>query len=270
MRKNIQKIKKDTDLEEQTRLAQQKELERQRERAKRLLEAQKNLAKQCGGSVTISMKASEGSSDSFPSPGDASKKGGGDSGDSCSKSSGDEDDIQFISEVKKSETEGEEGDEDSGSHVNDVFNVPDDQGRVLVNVAHPSEEEDIFLAPQIGRAVKPRQIGGIRFMFDNIIESLSRLDPKTLPVIAFCDIFLRHTPYKRVLCVVPINTVQNWVGETKHWLPADGEHSILAMEGEVRPRQFPLHVFNDSHKTLFARHKVGIRMGWWLSCAVSL
>lgn len=40
----------------------------------------------------------------------------------------------------------------------DAFNVPDAFGRVLVNVGHPPEEPDIFLAPQIARAVKPHQV----------------------------------------------------------------------------------------------------------------
>lgn len=43
---------------------------------------------------------------------------------------------------------------------------------------------------------------------------------KTLQIIAFIDIFLRHTPAKHVLCVVPVNTLQNWIAEFNHWLPA--------------------------------------------------
>ena len=31
-------------------------------------------------------------------------------------------------------------------------------GRVLVNVNHSSDEEDIFLAPQIARVAKPHQV----------------------------------------------------------------------------------------------------------------
>lgn len=61
-----------------------------------------------------------------------------------------------------------------GSHTDDSLNTPDGQGRVLVNVAHPLEDPDIYLAPQIARIVKPHQIGGIRFMYDNIIESMER------------------------------------------------------------------------------------------------
>jgi RAD54-like protein 2 len=61
-----------------------------------------------------------------------------------------------------------------GSHTDDSLNTLDSEGRVLVNVAHPPDEPDIYLAPQIARAVKPHQIGGIRFLYDNVIESIER------------------------------------------------------------------------------------------------
>lgn len=38
------------------------------------------------------------------------------------------------------------------------MNLPDDQGRVLVNVGHPSDEPDVHLAPQIARVIKPHQV----------------------------------------------------------------------------------------------------------------
>lgn len=37
----------------------------------------------------------------------------------------------------------------SGLHTNDAFNIPDAQGQVLINVGHPKNEPDIFLAPQV-------------------------------------------------------------------------------------------------------------------------
>lgn len=74
-------------------------------------------------------------------------------------SSGDEGDALRISseeDEERSLTPGTE--ESSGSHVNDSLNQPDGQGRVLVNINHPAEEEDLFLAPQLARAVKPHQV----------------------------------------------------------------------------------------------------------------
>ena len=78
------------------------------------------------------------------------------------------------------------------------------------------------------------QVGGIRFLYDNIVESRSRHAAssgfgcilahsmglgKTLQMIAFIDIFFRHMAARHVLCVVPVNTLQNWVNEFDKWLP---------------------------------------------------
>ncbi|GLH05092.1 Uncharacterized protein GBIM_10708 [Gryllus bimaculatus] len=188
-------------------------------------------------------------------------------------SSSDDDDCILLSEPSS----GDEGDPvddptNSGMHTNDLYNVPDDQGRVLVNVGHPPEEPDIFLAPQIARVIKAHQIGGVRFLYDNVVESVERFNTstgfgcilahsmglgKTLQVVSFCDVFLRHTKARTVLCIMPINTLQNWLAEFNMWLPEkDPQNSPLAVHGEVRPREFPLHVLNDSHKSMTARSKV--------------
>lgn len=155
--------------------------------------------------------------------------------------------------------------------MNDAYNIPDEQGRVVINIGHPEGEEDIFLAPQIARIIKPHQIGGVRFLFDNIIESVERFSTstgfgcilahsmglgKTLQLVCFIDIFLRHTNSKTILCIMPINTLQNWLAEFNMWLPEDPENSPLKAQGEVRPRNFKLFVLNDTHKTLNARSKI--------------
>lgn len=72
-------------------------------------------------------------------------------------SSGDEDTLPISSE--DDERSGSPGtEESSGSHINDALNQPDAQGRVLVNINHPAEEDDLFLTPQLARAVKPHQV----------------------------------------------------------------------------------------------------------------
>ena len=48
--------------------------------------------------------------------------------------------------------------ENSGLHVDDSVNQLDSHGRVLVNVNHPVDEEDIFLAPQVSKVIKPHQV----------------------------------------------------------------------------------------------------------------
>ena len=129
------------------------------------------------------------------------------------------------------------------------------------------------------------QVGGIRFLYDNIIESLSRYNDsqgfgcilahsmglgKTLQVIAFIDVFLHYTHSQHVLCVVPINTIQNWVTEFNMWLPeaTEIEPSTSSLSNSatnsfsdqsvvtLKPRSFQVFVLNDSTKTLVARVEI--------------
>lgn len=184
-----------------------------------------------------------------------------------------DDDCIVLSDDEEIEEE-EDDPHNSGLHVNDTYNVPDSQGRVVINIGHPEGEEDIFVAPQIARIIKPHQIGGVRFLFDNIIESVERFSSstgfgcilahsmglgKTLQLVCFCDIFLRHTNSKTILCIMPINTLQNWLAEFNMWIPEDPEKTNLKSHGEVRPRNFKLFVLNDSHKTVNARAKVVLK-----------
>lgn len=84
------------------------------------------------------------------------------SSDVIELSSGDDDALQISSDSDDEDKDDRSGspgaDESSGAHVNDAHNQPDAQGRVLVNMNHPPEEEDLFLAPQLARAVKPHQV----------------------------------------------------------------------------------------------------------------
>ena len=38
-------------------------------------------------------------------------------------------------------------------------------------------------------------------------------------MISFSDVFLRYTEGKKVLIIVPVNTLQNWLHEFNMWLP---------------------------------------------------
>merc|ERR1711962_90250 len=136
--------------------------------------------------------------------------------------------------------------------------------KVLVNLAHPSNEPDIFLPPQIG---------GIRFLYDNLIENIGRFKSsqgfgcilahamglgKTLQVVTFCDLFLRYTTSKRILCIVPINTIQNWQAEFNKWLPAN-ENSNNKRDSDDVPRTFQVYLLNDTLKNLDQRAKVVLK-----------
>ncbi|KAM6976876.1 helicase ARIP4-like [Aplochiton taeniatus] len=159
----------------------------------------------------------------------------------------------------------------SGAHVNDALNQRDAQGRVLVNLNHPEKEADLYLSPQLARAVKPHQIGGIRFLYDNLVESLERFEistgfgcilahsmglGKTLEVISFIDILLKHTQAHTVLAIVPVNTLQNWLSEFNLWIPASEALPPDTDPALVTPRSFKVHILNDEHKTTSTRAKV--------------
>uniref|UniRef100_A0AAY3ZZY9 Helicase ARIP4-like n=1 Tax=Denticeps clupeoides TaxID=299321 RepID=A0AAY3ZZY9_9TELE len=188
-------------------------------------------------------------------------------------SSGDEDTLKISSESGNEEDDERSSatEESSGAHINDAQNQPDAQGRVLVNINHPIEEADLFLAPQLARAVKPHQVGGIRFLYDNLVESLERYKTsggfgcilahsmglgKTLQVISFIDILLRHTGAHTVLAIVPVNTLQNWLAEFNLWLPSPESLPPDIDPSYVTPRNFKVHILNDEHKTTAARAKV--------------
>jgi RAD54-like protein 2 len=42
----------------------------------------------------------------------------------------------------------------------------------LVNIKHPNDDPDLYIPKHLCPILKPHQIGGIRFMYDNIVESL--------------------------------------------------------------------------------------------------
>ncbi|CAD6191933.1 unnamed protein product [Caenorhabditis auriculariae] len=134
-------------------------------------------------------------------------------------------------------------------------------GRLLVNSGHPSEEPDFYVAPHLTHVLQPHQLGGVRFMFDNIVESLEeyRSSPgfgcilahsmglgKTIQVITFTDVFLRATQAKKVLIIVPINTIQNWNAEFDKWMPR------FSTSGEAI-RSFEVFLFGDSVKSFDQR-----------------
>ncbi|OCT83249.1 helicase ARIP4 [Xenopus laevis] len=287
LRRNIRKLLREDQLESVTKTAQQEELERR----KRLEQQRKDyplpltlptvsldflqeeielraadVSQLVKSQEIICLDSSSGDSDD-----EEKVKAHGIKDEIIELSSGDEDTLQVPDADSTNEADEDISTENSGSHVNDAINQADALGHVLVNINHPPNEKDIFLAPQLARAVKPHQIGGIRFLYDNLVESLERFSSssgfgcilahsmglgKTLQVISFLDVLFQHTSAKTVLAIVPVNTLQNWLAEFNMWLPPpeslpkDHNHEL------VQPRAFKVHIMNDEHKTTAARAKV--------------
>uniref|UniRef100_A0A3B3VAA0 RAD54 like 2 n=1 Tax=Poecilia latipinna TaxID=48699 RepID=A0A3B3VAA0_9TELE len=273
MRKNIRKMLQEDQLEAGTKAAQQEEMERR----KRLEQQRKDFPTQAPsladaqlGELSQLVPALQGKQDviCLDSSGEEDEK----ADINLPLSSGDEDTLQISSESADEEADAAHGSEESsGAHINDALNLPDAQGRVLVNINHPPEEKDVYLAPQLARAVKPHQIGGIRFLYDNLIESLDRYKTssgfgcilahsmglgKTLQVISFIDILLKNTEAHTVLAIVPVNTLQNWLTEFNLWLPPQEALPPDTDPAFVTGRTFKVHILNDEHKTTVARAKV--------------
>lgn len=71
---------------------------------------------------------------------------------------------------------------------------------------------------------------------------------------SFVDVFLRHTSATLVLCIVPINTIQNWKAEFDMWVPPSNcVDDALVLSGEVRPRDYNIYTLNENFKTMAAR-----------------
>ena len=79
---------------------------------------------------------------------------------------------------------------------------------------------------------------------------------KTLITISFIEVFLRYTGAKSVLCIVPINTIQNWLNEFNHWLPEDGQQKLDNDTIINYRRPFKVYMINDFAKTVKQRSDI--------------
>eukprot|EP01018_Ginkgo_biloba_P006063 Gb_33142 [translate_table: standard] len=109
----------------------------------------------------------------------------------------------------------------------------------IVNVAREQNEEEVRVSPSISCCLKPHQIAGIRFMWENCIQSVNKIKSgdkglgcilahsmglgKTLQVITFLYTIMRTVDLglKTALIVTPVNVLHNWRQEFAKWRPLD-------------------------------------------------
>ncbi|KAA3472957.1 protein CHROMATIN REMODELING 20 [Gossypium australe] len=109
----------------------------------------------------------------------------------------------------------------------------------IVNVRREDGEEAVRIPPSISAKLKVHQIAGIRFMWENIIQSITKVKSgdkglgcilahtmglgKTFQVIAFLYTAMRIVDLglKTALIVTPVNVLHNWRQEFMKWRPSE-------------------------------------------------
>ncbi|GMY20566.1 protein CHROMATIN REMODELING 20, partial [Fagus crenata] len=109
----------------------------------------------------------------------------------------------------------------------------------VVNVVREKGEEAVRIPPSISAKLKAHQVAGIRFMWENIIQSIRRVKSgdkglgcilahtmglgKTFQVITFLYTAMRSIDLglKTALIVTPVNVLHNWRQEFIKWRPLE-------------------------------------------------
>ncbi len=73
--------------------------------------------------------------------------------------------------------------------------------------------------------------------------------------------FLVSISGRHVLCIVPINTIQNWISEFNSWLPKEKAGTEDKAEGG---RSFGVYVLNDALKNLESRGQVNCSVAFYI------
>ncbi|XP_022742818.1 protein CHROMATIN REMODELING 20 isoform X3 [Durio zibethinus] len=124
----------------------------------------------------------------------------------------------------------------------------------IVNVRREDGEEAVRIPPSISAKLKVHQIAGIRFMWENIIQSITKVRSgdkglgcilahmmglgKTFQVIAFLYTAMRSVDLglKTALIVTPVNVLHNWRQEFMKWRPSEVKPLRVFMLEDV-PRE---------------------------------
>ncbi|KAI3724262.1 hypothetical protein L2E82_36033 [Cichorium intybus] len=135
----------------------------------------------------------------------------------------------------------------------------DAQTGYIVNVVREENEEAVRLPPSISIKLKSHQVAGIRFLWENIIQSITKVRSgdkglgcilahtmglgKTLQVIAFLYAAMRSVDMglKAAMIVTPVNVLHNWRHEFTKWKPTEFKPiRVYMLEDVPRDRRLEL------------------------------
>lgn len=135
----------------------------------------------------------------------------------------------------------------------------DAQTGYIVNVVREENEEAVRLPKSISTKLKTHQVAGIRFMWENIIQSITKVRSgdkglgcilahtmglgKTLQVIAFLYAAMKCVDIglRTAMIVTPVNVLHNWKHEFEKWKPTEFKHLRVFMLDDVpRDRRLDL------------------------------
>ncbi|XP_020598505.1 protein CHROMATIN REMODELING 20 isoform X2 [Phalaenopsis equestris] len=147
----------------------------------------------------------------------------------------------------------------STSPMENTRMLDDPREGYVVNIAREHDEDPVRIAPSLSTMLKPHQVEGIRFMWENIIQSVKKVKSgdkglgcilahtmglgKTFQVIAFLYTAMRNVDLglRTALIVTPVNVLHNWRREFLKWKPSDLKpFRVWMLEDVARERRSEL------------------------------
>ncbi|XP_050224563.1 protein CHROMATIN REMODELING 20 isoform X2 [Mercurialis annua] len=126
----------------------------------------------------------------------------------------------------------------------------------IVNVVREKGEDAVRIFPSISSKLKAHQVAGIRFMWENIVQSIGKVKSgdrglgcilahtmglgKTFQVIAFLYTAMRGVDLglRTALIVTPVNVLHNWRQEFVKWRPSETKAlRVFMLEDVSRDRR---------------------------------
>ncbi|CAL0316620.1 unnamed protein product [Lupinus luteus] len=164
--------------------------------------------------------------------------------------------VQFSASSNETSSAGCNGNLSEGASIEVLGDVI---AGYIVNVVREKGEEAVRIPPSISAKLKAHQVTGIRFMWENIIQSIRKVKSgdkglgcilahtmglgKTFQVIAFLYTAMRSVDLglRTALIVTPVNVLHNWRHEFNKWRPSELKPlKVFMLEDVPRDRRAEL------------------------------